>query len=200
MTASPRSARPDRYTADMLVRAAVDIFTARGYDSTSMEDIASAIGITKSSIYHHVRGKEALLRLALARGLDALLLVTEEPGGREGRAIDRLEYVVRRSVEILAADLPYVTLLVRARGHTEAEMWALAQRRNFDRQVAGLVQQATADGDLRGDIPPPLATRLLFGLVNSLTEWWHPDREPPAVMADAVVRLAFDGLRRPAAH
>lgn len=195
MAASPRNPRRDRHSADTLVRAAVDVFTARGYDGTSMEDIASASGITKSSIYHHVRGKEDLLRLALAHGLDALRLVGEEPGGRQGRAIDRLEYVVRRSIEILAADLPYVTLLVRARGNTEAELWALRQRRGFDRQIASLVQQAMAEGDLRDDIAPHLATRLLFGLVNSLTEWWRPDREPPAALADAIVRLAFDGLR-----
>ena len=50
MTASRRSARRDRHSVDTLVRAAVDVFTARGYDGTSMEDIASASGITKSSI------------------------------------------------------------------------------------------------------------------------------------------------------
>ncbi len=195
MTASPRGTRRDRYNADTLVGVAVDVFTARGYDGTSMEDIAAASGITKSSIYHHVRGKEDLLRIALERALDALLLLLDEPGGRDGPAIDRLEYVIRRSIEILAADLSYVTLLVRARGHTGAEQWALQQRRAFDRQIASLVRQAVAEGDLRDDISPGLATRLLFGLVNSLTEWWLPERESPSLLTEQIVRLAFDGLR-----
>jgi len=195
MTASPRGTRRDRYNADTLVGVAVDVFTARGYDGTSMEDIAAASGITKSSIYHHVRGKEDLLRIALERALDALLLVLDEPGGSVGPAIDRLEYVIRRSIEILAADLSYVTLLVRARGHTGAEQWALQQRRAFDRQIASLVRQAVAEGDLRDDISPGLATRLLFGLVNSLTEWWLPERESPSLLTEQIVRLAFDGLR-----
>ncbi len=195
MTASPRGTRRDRYNADTLVGVAVDVFTARGYDGTSMEDIAAASGITKSSIYHHVRGKEDLLRIALERALDALLLLLDEPGGRDGPAIDRLEYVIRRSIEILAADLSYVTLLIRARGHTGAEQWALQQRRAFDRQIASLVRQAVAEGDLRDDISPGLATRLLFGLVNSLTEWWLPERESPSLLTEQIVRLAFDGLR-----
>jgi len=195
MTASPRGTRRDRYNADTLVGVAVDVFTARGYDGTSMEDIAAASGITKSSIYHHVRGKEDLLRIALERALDALLLLLDEPGGRDGPAIDRLEYVIRRSIEILAADLSYVTLLVRARGHTGAEQWALQQRRAFDRQIARMVRQAVAEGDLRDDISPGLATRLLFGLVNSLTEWWLPERESPSLLTEQIVRLAFDGLR-----
>ncbi len=195
MTASPRGTRRDRYNADTLVGVAVDVFTARGYDGTSMEDIAAASGITKSSIYHHVRGKEDLLRIALERALDALLLLLDEPGGRDGPAIDRLEYVIRRSIEILAADLSYVTLLIRARGHTGAEQWALQQRRAFDRQIARMVRQAVAEGDLRDDISPGLATRLLFGLVNSLTEWWLPERESPSLLTEQIVRLAFDGLR-----
>jgi hypothetical protein len=45
--------------------------------------------------------------------------------------------VVRRSVDVLAAELPYVTLLLRVRGNTGAERWALERRREFDRRLAG---------------------------------------------------------------
>src|SRR6267378_331054 len=46
------------YTPQSLLAVAVEVFNQRGYDGTSMEDLAHATGITKSSIYHHVRGKE----------------------------------------------------------------------------------------------------------------------------------------------
>lgn len=185
-----------RHSPDSLLRIAVEVFTLRGYDGTSMEHIAAASGITKSSIYHHVRGKEELLRLALRRALDGLSAVLDEPEARSGKAVDRLECVIRRSVEVLAAERPYVTLLLRVRGNTPTEVWALEQRRAFDRAVAGLVERAVADGDLRAGLDPRLATRLVFGLVNSLTEWWQPDRGDPERMADAVVALVFGGLLR----
>src|SRR4051794_13134855 len=85
---------------DALLRVAVDVFNERGYDGTSMEDLAARLGITKSSIYHHVSGKGELLRLGVDRALDALFAVTAEPAARTGPAIDRLEHVVRRSVEV----------------------------------------------------------------------------------------------------
>src|SRR4029450_11960367 len=115
-----RRGRPG-YDRDALLRVAVQVFTERGYDGTSMEDLAARLGITKSSIYHHVPGKAELLRLAVDRALDALTAGTEEAAPTSGPAIDRLEHVVRRSVDVLVAELPFVTLLLRVRGNTEVE-------------------------------------------------------------------------------
>jgi AcrR family transcriptional regulator len=193
---APRRGRPG-YDREALLRVAVEVFNERGYDGTSMEDLAGRLGITKSSIYHHVSGKSELLRLAVDRALDALFAVTEEPAATSGPAIERLEHVVRRSVEVLAAELPFVTLLLRVRGNTEVERAALARRREFDRVVSALVADAEAAGDVRPDVDPALTSRLLFGLVNSLTEWYRPQGGlSGSDLAQAVVTTAFDGLRR----
>jgi AcrR family transcriptional regulator len=189
--------RPARYSLDELLDVVVREFIARGYDATSMEDLARATGLTKSSIYHHVAGKEQLLRLAVARAVDSLFAVLDEPESTSGPAIDRLEHVVRRSTDVLAAQLPYVTLLLRVRGNTAAERWALSRRREFDRRLSALVQDAIDDGDLRGDLDPKVVTRLLFGMVNSLTEWFRPGgTRRVQQVADTLVALAFDGLRQ----
>src|SRR4051812_14433566 len=94
--------RPGPYTLDSLVEVAAQAFLQRGYDATSMEDLSRAAGITKSSFYHHVSGKEALLRGALDRALDGLFGVLAEPPATEGRPVDRLRHIVRRQVEVLA--------------------------------------------------------------------------------------------------
>jgi AcrR family transcriptional regulator len=184
------------YTPQSLLAVAVEVFNQRGYDGTSMEDLAHATGITKSSIYHHVRGKEELLRLAVSRALDRLFAMLEQPGARTGRAIDRLEHVVRGSARVLVDELPYVTLLLRVRGNTDTEQWALQRRREFDHRVAALVSRAAEDGDLRQGIEPRLATRLLFGMINSAVEWYEPSRAGAAGdLGEAVWQLAFEGLR-----
>ncbi|NJP99282.1 TetR/AcrR family transcriptional regulator [Streptomyces zingiberis] len=191
-------AKRDTYTPESLLAVAVEVFNERGYDGTSMEHLSKAAGISKSSIYHHVRGKEELLRRAISRALDGLFAVVEEAGAREGRAIDRLEYVARRTAELLMSELPYVTLLLRVRGNTGTERWAMERRREFDQRVAALLKQAAADGDLREDVDARLATRLLFGMVNSIAEWYRPESGGEAErerVAEAVVRIAFRGLR-----
>lgn len=192
------TAKRDTYTPETLLTVAVQIFNERGYDGTSMEHLSKAAGISKSSIYHHVSGKEELLRRAVSRALDSLFAVLDETGAQRGRAMERIEYVTRRTVEVLMAELPYVTLLLRVRGNTKTERWALDRRREFDQRVADLLKAAAADGDLRADVDIRLATRLLFGMVNSLVEWYRPHPgggHEGGTLAETVVRLAFDGLR-----
>jgi AcrR family transcriptional regulator len=192
----PRRGRPPRYAFDDLLAVVVREFNARGYDATSMEDIARATGMTKSSVYHHVSGKQELLERAVGRALDALFGVLDEPGSTTGRPVDRLEHVVRRSVDVLAEELPYVTLLLRVRGNTDAERAALARRRAFDRRLAALVQEAVDAGEVRADLDPRLVTRLLFGAVNGVVEWFRPGGAHTAQdVADVLVAMVLDGLR-----
>ncbi|AEW95426.1 MULTISPECIES: TetR/AcrR family transcriptional regulator [Streptomycetaceae] len=191
-------AKRDTYTPETLLAVAVEVFNQRGYDGTSMEHLSRAAGISKSSIYHHVRGKEELLERAVGRALDRLFAILDEPGARRGRAVERLEHVVHRTADVLMAELPYVTLLLRVRGNTRTERWALERRREFDHQVSELLRAAVDEGDLRADVDVRLATRLLFGMINSIVEWYRPDAGAPAAgaeVSDTVVRLAFDGLR-----
>jgi AcrR family transcriptional regulator len=190
-----RRGRPG-YDLESLLAVAAKLFNERGYDGTSMEDLSRRLGITKSAIYHHVPSKQELLRLAIYRALDALFAEAAKLEQVDGRAIDRLEHLVRGSVLVLAGNLPFVTLLLRVRGNTKVEREALARRREFDHLVADLVAQAAAEGDLRADIDSAVTARLLFGLVNSLIEWYRPRGAAAAgQLADTVVAVAFDGLR-----
>lgn len=192
---TPRRGRPG-YDLESLLAVAVAVFNERGYDGASMEDLSRRLGIAKSSIYYHVDGKEDLLRMALDRALDGLFSVAAQVRGRDEPAIDRLEHLVRGSVGVLADRLPYVTLLLRARGNTDTERRALARRRQFDQIVADLVTEAESDGDIRPDVDPAVTARLLFGMVNSIVEWYQPGRRRvDESLADAVCAVAFDGLR-----
>jgi AcrR family transcriptional regulator len=174
----------------------VDVFNERGYEATSMGVLADTLGITKSAIYHHVPSKGDLLRLALDRALDRLEGILQESGASEGLAADRLEYVLRRTVDVMVEELPYVTLLLRLRGNTEVERDAMTRRRTFNARVTRLVKAATAEGSVRSDIDPAIASRLLFGTVNSIVDWYRPGGGITAQkLADHIVTMAFDGLR-----
>lgn len=194
-TASTRRGRPGHDQASVL-RTAVDVFNQHGYEASSMGNLAEALGISKSAIYHHVPSKEDLLRLALEEALGGLEGVLTLDGATSGAPDARLEFVLRETIGVLVARLPFVTLLLRLRGNTEMERDAMARRRAFDRTITGLVSQAQADGTLRGDIAAGTITRLLFGTINSIVEWYKPGGSLSAKkLADDVLAMSFQGLR-----
>jgi AcrR family transcriptional regulator len=196
--ATPTTTRQRRrgHDPESVLSIAVGVFNERGYDGTSMEDLARALGVTKSAIYYHVPGKEQLLGRALDRALDGLSEMVADERAASGPAIERLEWVVRQSVRILVDRLPYVTLLLRVRGNSRTEQVALERRREFDAFISRLVKEAAAEGSIRPDMDPALVTRLLFGTVNSIADWYQPSRGASSDdVADALLKMAFTGLR-----
>ncbi|GEP40426.1 TetR family transcriptional regulator [Nocardioides psychrotolerans] len=193
---APRRGRPG-YDQETVLRRAIDLFNQQGYDATSIGDIAKELGLTKSAIYHHVPSKEHLLSAALDEALGELTAAIDEATGPQasGSADARLRRVVARSVRILVDHLPAVTLLLRVRGNSAVELAALKRRRVLDEKLAALVAAAVDEGAIRSDIAPDLISRLLFGLVNSVAEWYRPDGPVDVdTLARSITDLAFAGL------
>jgi AcrR family transcriptional regulator len=195
-TSSSKRGRPG-YDQQSVLRIAVDVFNKHGYDATSMGLLAEHLGISKSAIYHHVPSKEELLRLALEEAMGGLEGVLKLDGATSGPPDARLEFVLRGTIGVLVDRLPFVTLLLRLRGNTEMERDALARRRVFDRTITGLVSTAQQEGSLRTDIAPGTITRLLFGTINSIVEWYKPGGPLSAEkLADDVITMSFQGLHK----
>lgn len=196
-TGAPRRRGRPGYDRETLIERSIEIFNERGYHGTSMDALARELGITKSAIYHHVGSKEDLLEQAIAQGLNQLFAVIDSQDARtEISAEERLRAVIRGSVEVLITYRDSVALLLRVRGTSAAERRALEKRREIDERTRALVEAAIAEGSLRSDIDPGLITRLLFGMVNSLTEWYRPRPDRDAeIVAEAVATIAFEGLR-----
>ncbi len=191
--------RPARYSREELLALIVSAFNERGYEAASMADLASVTGLTKSAFYHHFASKEQLLSLAVDRALSALSADLDRvTAAAELHPMERLEQAIRLTTETLIDELPYVTLLLRVRGNTDIEREALARRRKIDSRLAALVEAAAEAGEIRGDIDARLVSRLLFGMVNSIHEWYRPGNRTTSRqrIVDSAVSLSLDGLRR----
>jgi AcrR family transcriptional regulator len=195
MSERVRRGRPGHDQATVL-RVAIELFNKQGYDATSVGDLARELGLTKSAIYHHVPSKEHLLERALDEALGELSSALDVVRAEASYSPDeRLRAAVRTSVVVLAEHLPAVTLLLRVRGNTPTEQQALDRRREIDQRLAEMVREAADAGAIRSDIDPLVISRLIFGMVNSLTEWLRGDGDVDS-LADTVTTLAFDGLSR----
>ncbi|APT93527.1 TetR family transcriptional regulator [Corynebacterium phocae] len=183
------------YSREDIIRAAVREFTNHGYEATSMGRVAKNLGITKSALYHHVNSKEEILELSVKKALDALETVVERAVADESPARDRLRLLVRRSVKVLCDDPASVALLLRLRGNSEAELEAVARRRQLTRQTVAIIAQAQYEKSIRHDFNQVLLGRMVYGLVNSVADWYRVDgRFSPDEVAEAVEAMLFEGM------
>lgn len=191
---APKRGRPGLSRQDVL-EAAVAAFIEHGYDATSMGMLSSRLGLSKAAIYHHFPAKVELLRAALDEALGGLEGVLRQEDALGGSPEQRLAFVMRGAVHVLIEKLPYVTLLLRVRGNSEVERDALTRRRAFDRAVTALVIEARNEGSVRSDIDPSVVTRLIFGMINSIVEWYRPEGPESAdQLASDVLAVALEGL------
>jgi AcrR family transcriptional regulator len=195
---APTRARRGRpgYDRDRVRAIAVELFNEQGYDATSVADVAQRLGLTKSALYHHFPSKDALLEVALDEALGGLEAAIDAASTLDAPAVDRLRHVIRAATDVLLAHLPSVTLLLRVRGNSAVEVAALERRRRFDQRVTAMVAAAQAEGDIRGDVDAPVVARLLFGMINSVVEWYRPggaiDGER---LGHDILAVILDGLR-----
>lgn len=182
---------------DGIAETAALLFLDKGYDATSMADLATATGLGKSSLYHHLASKDQLLAhicggalAALHRELAAAAALPQPPGERLSTALERV-------TAIALDDVAASHLILTVKPTTEAARRIIEERRQVERSMAVLVAAAQDDGTVRDDVEPALLTRLVLGTVNGLVTWYRPetaDVDPDAVRR-AVLALMLTALR-----
>ena len=195
-TAPARRGRPG-HSLDSLLDVAVAVFNERGYEATSMEELGGP------ARRHQVRdlpprAEQGRAAAAGARPRAGRAVRRHRGARRDHRPRDRPAGARRPRVGARAGRGAAVRhpAAAGARQHRRSSGRRCERRREFDRIVTGLVRAAEHEGDVRPDVDPAVISRLLFGTVNSLTEWYRPDGDLSADdLADAVVTTTFAGLR-----
>ena len=196
---TPRRGRPG-YDRQTLLAECVELFNRHGYEATSMGMLATHLGISKSAIYHHVESKEAILDHAVTEALDALEACLDDVVASGVDAGAQVEAAIRGTLGVLAEKQPEVTLLLRLRGNSAVEVAAVERRREITRRFGDLLEAAQAAGAVRSDVSPRNLARLALGMINSIVDWYRPDRgvpgqQGPDQMIDAVTGVVLGGLR-----
>jgi AcrR family transcriptional regulator len=171
-----RSLGPDerkRFVLD----AAARLFERRGFHGTSMQDIATEVGITKAAVYHYVSSKDELLydiHEAFVSTMieDARAFMPEHPD-----PIEQLEFIVESIFRAVAEYRPYVRAFFQDMHNLSGDEWykRVEDKRN---QYEKLVNECLENGQAAGVFEFPdgtlLASRFLFGACNWAYQWLEP--------------------------
>src|SRR5437899_6402545 len=146
-----RSAVPSDGRASEVYRTAAQIILQKGYDATSVSDLADALGITKAGLYHYIHGKTQLLFDIMQYGLDELEREVAQPAKAIKDAEARLRFMIGMHARIVTRGHGAVTILVdEARALTPAQNRQITRRKRayFDFLRATL-EELKAEGKLR---------------------------------------------------
>lgn len=160
-----------------ILDASVDLFQAKGYTNTSMDEIAEAVGLTKGGLYHYVEKKGDLLKDIHDQILNAFLGRVEEAMKKEESPEKKLERWVEAHATVMHDYLGHLKVFfTEIDNYTEEMLNATVQKREQVRNMLmALLESGISEGKIRKDINPKIMGFLIFGMINWLYVWYRPN-------------------------
>jgi AcrR family transcriptional regulator len=155
---------------------AAEVFHRKGYDNTSMNDIAEAVGLTKAGLYHHVTSKESLLSTILDEGMDMTEARVIAPLRGIQDPLARLRKLIELHLKLLleGRQLAVTGLLHECQSLAEEDRRRINRRKKqYVREVTDIVRDVL---DSRGAAAcdPKVAALALLGMLNWTYQWYRP--------------------------
>lgn len=185
-----------------LLTAASAEFAERGFDGTSIRDIAARAGVSLSALYHYYPGKQALLAAILDEGMDDYLDRCQSALADTARASAAapaacLTALVSATVRYRAErSVASLILINEARALTTQDRAAYRERqREATALFATVIDEGVAAGVFRTPYPED-ARRTVLAACNAVAQWYHPDGKVDLpTLIDRYVHLALDIVR-----
>jgi AcrR family transcriptional regulator len=182
--------------SEILLEAA-KLFAAKGYDGTSIRDIARAVGVAQASLYHFFADKREIHSTVVSISVERLLCLIREKLETCTTAADRVEGFARAHAQHISENAPFY--FAAALGYnelTDPVVKARVQRMRdtYEEMLRGIVRDGIESGEFR-ELDVKLAARAIISCLNWMARWWRPDGPDSAeTIASEYVRLIIRGF------
>jgi AcrR family transcriptional regulator len=165
-------------TRKRIFDTAARLFAVRGYGRTSIRDLTQALGLQKSSLYHHFESKEDLLYQLVGEFMDEALVFIEDLGRQNIPPLEKLSAFLRYYTEFYAAEPYRLTILVNELDCLDPQRRkeVVAKERRYVRAIKVVLDELQEAGLMRG-IPPAVAVFAFFGMVHYTPKWYRTKGE-----------------------
>jgi len=153
---------------------AAEVFHRKGYDATSMSDVASAAGLTKAGLYHHIASKESLLYTVLDYGLDLTQGYVLEPLENISDPLERLKTMIDLHLRLVLQErnLEVTGLLHECKTLSPSDRTKINRRKKqYVRIATEIIAEVTKKYGVK-DVNPKLAAYALLGMLNWTYQWY----------------------------
>ncbi|MEX1035205.1 MAG: TetR/AcrR family transcriptional regulator [Sneathiella sp.] len=179
-----------------VLRSGARLFNARGFDRTSLDDIASELNVSKRTLYYYVKNKDDILFECNRLALEFMQETMDNSQNLDVPPLERLAIFMASYMDLLSNEFGACLALSKDRVLSDDSRKILRNgRRKLDQAVRELIEQGVADGTI-APCEPKLAAAALFGAFNWVPHW-HNDgnRDAYANIADNFLRIFLEGLR-----
>jgi AcrR family transcriptional regulator len=185
-------------TEDQLLEAATHLFKEKGYHSTSMQQLAEAVGMQKGSLYYYIDSKEELLRRLMERATSFMTNQIDEIYGTDLPPAKKLRWALENHAVTMMENLDLVAVYLREYRnlpqHRLAE--ALAVRKHYEQVLMQIVEDGIGCGEFRS-VNVKMAVFGMLGMLNWTHQWFSPDGQfSSQEVAATLAELAMHGLTR----
>ena len=178
-----------------VLRAGARLFSERGYDRTSLDDIARELGVSKRTLYYYVDSKDDILFECTQMAIDALESAMEDSRDRDRSVRKRIETLMHEYARVLSND--FGACLVRCGDDLLSDTSRAVLQDGFkkiDHAFRDLLQQGIDDGSIAPN-DTRLTAALIFGAFNWVPHWNRDDKVVPhAEVANHFLDTVLDGL------
>ena len=187
---------------DQVLRAALDLFSTRGYATTSVQEIVAAAGVTKGAMYHYFASKDDLLFAIYDRLLSLQKAHLDEIVATGTARGDGVEDVLRAvCVDVISTSiefLPEGTVFTRSQHMLMPDRQAEVKRRRreYHEEFEALLLRGIQEGVFRDDVPTAMLIAHFFSDVHYLSQWYSPAGPLTAgQVAEQLTELFLRGIR-----
>jgi AcrR family transcriptional regulator len=171
------------------------VFHEKGYEATTIQDIADEVGILKGSVYYYISSKEDVLFEVLQEVHQAALAAVLEAVGKDGDPMQKIHAFVETLSRFNADHQVRMGILLHDfRSLSEPRRREIVRERDrYDRMLRKLISEGQEQGVICPDIDPKLAALAVMGMINTIYQWYRPagGQQPQyigSVYADLVIR------------
>jgi AcrR family transcriptional regulator len=161
------------YKRERILEEAVKLFYERGFNATTLDDIAAELGVTKPFIYTHFRSKVELLAALCKPTIELSLAAVANAAASTGTPAQKLYRAVDEFTRVVLQRQPNIAIYFREEKNlSKASLIEInTLRKQFDRLLSGLLREGVESGDFQ--IPDVNLTALAIGGMISWAYTWH---------------------------
>ena len=191
----------DDHRAQDIYRKAASIIHEKGFDATSMGDIAEAVDLTKGGLYYYIKGKKALLYAIMNFAMDLLDHEVLSHANEETDPQSRLSILVAGHIRLMIREPCAMTILVHEdEGLDEDHRLQIRQRKDeFPAILQQTIREMLAQNGHGQLIDPKIAAHSLLGMIHWISRWYQPDDNTSSEddVVHQLTHLALHGLLPP---